>query len=75
VDENPFVAITDKESYNLAKSQSDFEKTQDWNFAQPGKESQESILMTNGIKDFVKTRSIIGCDSFDSGRLARNQSI
>jgi hypothetical protein len=57
VDENPFVAITDKESYNLAKSRKAILKNARLELRTTGKkESQESILMTrlNGIKDFVK---------------------
>jgi hypothetical protein len=57
VKENPFVAITDKESYNLAKSRKAVLKNARLELRTTGKkESQESILMTkiNGIKSFVK---------------------
>jgi hypothetical protein len=57
VKENPFVAITDKESYNLAKSRKAVLKNARLELRTTGKkDSQESILMTkiNGIKSFVK---------------------
>jgi hypothetical protein len=49
-----FVAITDKESYNLAKSQSDLKKRKIGTSHNREKESQESILMTRWNQRFRK---------------------
>jgi hypothetical protein len=59
VEENPFVSITDKKSYELAKTRKAILKNARLELRTTGKkESQESILITklNGIKDFVKEK-------------------